>query len=119
MIEKILERFYNIDPQEMMTEEQRNVLRCCTEIVQEVAKEYGNGWIPVTDRLPNVTECRVTIKYDLEVGGSVYEVKDASFCISNLFGKECTFWDSWHNDITAGVIAWKPKEEPYRLKEED
>ena len=40
MIEKILERFYNIDPQEMMTEEQRNVLRYCTEIVQEVAKEY-------------------------------------------------------------------------------
>lgn len=41
MIEKILERFYNIDPQEMMTEEQRNVLNYCTEIVREVAKEYA------------------------------------------------------------------------------
>ena len=50
MINRILEGFYNIDPQEMMTEEQRNVLRYCTKIVQEVAKEYG--WIPVEVAMP-------------------------------------------------------------------
>lgn len=40
VFEKIKERLRNIDPQEMMSEEQRNVLNYCIEIVNQVESEY-------------------------------------------------------------------------------
>lgn len=40
---KIKERLRNIDPQEMMSEEQRNVLNYCIEIVNQVESEYKGG----------------------------------------------------------------------------
>ena len=57
--EKIKESFANIH-RVVKTDEDlewnRAVWRC-TEIVQEVAKEYGNGWIPCSERLPSKEEC--------------------------------------------------------------
>lgn len=81
------------------------------EIVQEVAEEYDNGWIPCSERLPNVSRCRVTVKYDMEVGNPVYDTLDADF---ERYQCGYVFKDNCLNDITNSVVAWMPLPEPYK-----
>ena len=108
MINRILERFYNIDPQEMMTEEQRNVLRYCTEIVQEVAKEYGkdtnvrsNGWIPCSERLPNIGERVLLWVYgQVHIGKRIDAKLFEEYDIFSLENKT--------NESTKRIEAWMP-----------
>ena len=58
------------------------------KIVQEVAKEYGNGWIPCSERLPEPYQ-RVL----------VYDAWDDSITIEHLQEND-SFIDS--------VVAWMP-----------
>lgn len=112
MISRILERFYNIDPQEMMTEEQRNVLNYCTEIVQEVAKEYGNGWIPCSERLPD------TSNWDASTIGKLFLVSYEPDPVSKLW-VGIRYFNKGTNKFGGDekVIAWQPLPTPYQKGE--
>lgn len=68
-----------------------------TEIVQEVAKEYGNGWISVEERLPKDSrDVWVTIR---TTSGECYTTD--SFYDVNL--------GIWRVGKAVEVIAWQPK----------
>lgn len=73
-------------------------------IVQEVAKEYGNGWIPCSERLPEFDQ-EVLITAD---DCTVYQ------CVMRNGGL-CVFEDGWI-DIKH-VIAWRPLPTPYQKGE--
>ena len=73
-------------------------------IVDEVAQEYNNGWIPCSERLPKEA--------------TVYEVTEEIFINSKkqyivehrLFGTE----GEWLCPSNRKVIAWQPLPEPYK-----
>lgn len=85
----------------------------CKEIVQEVAKEYNNGWIPCSERLP-------------EIDG--YTSDTVLVCTIDGF-QHMAFWcndEKWRycesgmirNPMEwTEIIAWQPLPEPYKEKE--
>ena len=78
------------------------------EIVQEVAKEYGNGWIPCSERLPS--DCaihEVTAKFR---NGKRY----TEFAYYDESREE---WWKFDDDGTVNVIAWKEGSAPYKKGE--
>ena len=115
MIEKILEQ---ID-ENTLTKESVNFLNAhgikfvsaskMKEIVQEVAKEYGNGWIPVETAMPTEDgKYMVTVK---NLTG-FWTLDDNVFECDYAFG---TFiFQGWEDNK---VIAWKPKDAPYQKGE--
>lgn len=75
----------------------------CKEIVQEVAKEYNNGWIPCEKGLPDENiEVDVTIK---EIDGSTYT--QTSWLQEGQ-------WVVKKSPLQPKVIAWKERPEPYQ-----
>lgn len=74
------------------------------EIVQEVAEEYNNGWIPCSERLPD----KPMFSHDS------YIVQQ--YCVVEPY---TAYWDGekWSdvvdNDIKY-IIAWQPLPEPYK-----
>lgn len=113
--EKILERLEEERHPEICGGWETMRIDRAKQIVQGIAEEYNNGWIPCSDRLPNVSRCRVTVKYDMEVGNPVYDTLDAYF---ERYQGGYIFKDNWMNDITNSVIAWQPLPEPYQPKGE-
>lgn len=64
-------------------------------------------WIPCSERLPEIAGVyRVTCLYD----DKVYRVKDDLFYSDRTWG-----YDNHH--LNRKVIAWKPLEKPYEVKE--
>lgn len=110
--EKILERLDKSDPQEMMSEEQKNMLNFAKEIVQEVAEEYNGGWIPCSERLPQESELVIIYAESIARGGSIMVVA----CLHN------GFWFAQTSSDTFGltgigqfnVIAWQPLPQAYK-----
>lgn len=86
-------------------------LERASRLVKEAVEEYNNGWIACSERLPNVSRCRVTVKYDMEVGNPVYDTLDADFY---RYQGGYVFKDNCLNDITNSVVAWMPLPEPYK-----
>ena len=109
VFEKILERLSNIR-RVVKTDEDAEWNRAIyksTEIVQEVAEEYNNGWIPCSVDLPKEKDGIVLICCE---DGNV------------MTGKHSEFSDTWYKgDMYAvggsNVIAWQPLPEPYKEKE--
>ena len=91
-------------------------LDACIEL-----KENNNGWIPVSERLPNKSEHYITTyrewtdgnflpKYDpTEV--KILKYHDAVFILPKCLD------DKAEQDIHREVIAWQPLPEPYEKKE--
>jgi len=115
MIEKILERLEaekakgHYDFNSVIGE--KNVWQKAIEIVQEVAKEYGNGWISVTERLPEEQdEYLVWWTADSFKGKCFYEII------------EYHLEDGWIGEIPQApfgkytVVAWMPLP-PYKKGE--
>lgn len=75
------------------------------EIVNQVAEEYGGGWIPVSERLPEIKQ-EVLITAD---DNAVYQGVMAN-------GGFIIFEDGWI-DIKH-VLAWRELPEPYKESEE-
>lgn len=69
-------------------------------IVSEVEAEYGNGWIPCSERLPEKSG-RVLVSYE-SISDEI-AVSETSYDY-----KRKTFW------ISPCVIAWMPLPEPYK-----
>lgn len=103
MIEKILERL-----EEESHYSCSHCIERAIEIVQEVAKEYCNGWIPVEERLPE-NDDYVLCWYE-------YKIMDGTHVgeMAQTYGMGYYFerFNNWYGDVNNGVksrvIAWMP-----------
>lgn len=77
-----------------------NILKEVMNIVSEVEAEYGNGWIPCIERLPEKSG-RVLVSYE-SINDEI-AVSETSYDY-----KRKTFW------ISPCVIAWMPLPEAYK-----
>ena len=111
--EKILERleedarFYNSASD--VDQNIRSGLIIAKEAVQEVAEEYNNGWIPCSEKLPELRQdVLVTVKYTGFMGMHGYWIKTGHMEAEN----------DWWGDCAGGeVIAWQPLPQPYQKGE--
>lgn len=85
------------------------------EIVQEVAEEYNNGWIPCSERLPDEAfGCLVTVM-DCEPSTQT----DFENILPYFVGYDSHSWnDADGNEIPFEVIAWQQLPEKYQPKGE-
>lgn len=81
------------------------------EIVKEVSKEYKGGWVPCSEKLPELRHVvLVTVKYTGFMGMHGYWIKTGHMEAEN----------DWCGDCAGGeVIAWKPLPEPYKERESE
>ena len=79
------------------------------EIVKQEAKQYNNGWIPCSEKLPEVRQdVLVTVKYTGFMGMHGYWIKTGHMEAEN----------DWWGDCAGGeVIAWMELPSAYRPKE--
>lgn len=104
--------------------ERADVRRCAfidaIEIVREVAKEYGNGWIPCSERLPSKEDCGNFMKAWFQAtipqhDGNATVVMQYEY--TTIRGKETARW-LWYGRIASvEPIAWKPLDAPYQKGE--
>lgn len=75
-----------------------------------VEKQINNEWIPITEKLPYKSDSYRVTKVCYDEDKSIYETSNEIFwAIDNK-------WDSERDDLCEWkVIAWKYKEEPYKL----
>ena len=81
------------------------------EIVKQEAEQYNNGWIPCSEKLPELRkDVLVTVKYTGFMGMHGYWIKTGHMEAEN----------DWWGDCAGGeVIAWQPLPEPYQPKVEE
>lgn len=84
------------------------------KIVKEVAKEYNDGWIPVSERLPDdAFGCLVTVIDCEPVTQNEFEN-----ILPYFVGYDGSGWiDSDGEEIPFEVIAWQQLPEPYKENE--
>ena len=85
------------------------------KIVQEVAKEHGNGWIPVTERLPEENGLE---HYEITFLSGINKTPIRSVAIFSkgrwyMPGTNCRDCDRFPFE----VIAWKKPSAPYQKGE--
>lgn len=103
-------------------------IECCMEIAKRIANEQDNGWIPCSERLPEVKEKRF---------GNKQKRTEVLVTLRNGLVKEMTFefatkefweagdenpiehWKEDANDSGCEVIAWQPLPEPYKESEKE
>ncbi len=110
MIEKIIERlkkearalFSLHDYEPVSAWETKDVI----EVIQQVAAEYNNGWIPVGERLPEKHESyNITYhnKYGIQCDTAIYNPEH-----------EAWYWDEGEFELVESKItAWQTLPEPY------
>ena len=123
VIEKIIEKFSNINRVVKNDEdlEWNRAVYKCTEIVQQAAAEYNNGWIPVSERLPNEKEWlkddgRFIVTDGNCVYQSIYDIYNEKrfktlhiTCLIDLGYKS-------NYEVDERVIAWRPLPAAYQPK---
>ena len=101
MIKKILERLEEEKEAYSDTTYYVYGLEAAKKIVQEVAKEYGNGWIPVSKRLPNIGERVLLWVYgQVHIGKRIDAKLFEEYDIFSLENKT--------NESTKRIEAWMP-----------
>ena len=80
------------------------------EIVKQEVEKCNNGWIPCSEKLPELRkDVLVTVKYTGFMGMHGYWIKTGHMESEN----------DWWGDCAGGeVIAWQQLPEPYRSKGE-
>ena len=80
------------------------------EIIHQIAEEYSNGWIPCSEKLPELRQdVLVTVKYTGFMGMHGYWIKTGHMEAEN----------DWWGDCAGGeVIAWQPLPGSYQPKGE-
>lgn len=88
-----------------------------TKVVNQVAEEYNNGWIPVSERLPSFEERRKSYCRYIYGSGFIVMIEGATMPTTLYIKMEEDIWfDDNHNYYS--IIAWQPLPEPYQPKGE-
>lgn len=109
VFEKLLEQLEE-NAFEVHTREYGNVevvgIDAINDVIEQVADEYKGGWIPCSERLPEIRQdCLVTVRYTGFMGMYGFWVKTGHMEAEN----------DWWGDCAGGeVIAWKTLPEPYQ-----
>lgn len=110
-IEKLIGRLEEKANQTWLVLAERNGYERAIEIVNQLAEEYNNGWIPCSERLPEEHK-----QYDITTKNDAGIHSDTA--IFNPF-VGMWFWDEAENKpIGIEVLAWAEKREPYQPKGE-
>ena len=110
----VIEVLSHVDFDSTIQNSLENFLKAITneaiEIVKHEAEQYNNGWIPCSEKLPELRkDVLVTVKYTGFMGMHGYWIKTGHMEAEN----------DWCGDCAGGeVIAWQPLPEPYRSKGE-
>ena len=130
--EKILENIENLKlpfPDECPSYygNTNKLLDATKEIVQEVAEEYNNGWIPCSDRLPEERDWHLAVFEEADTG-----FIGIPYIAEYLMGKHTisTTEDGWiiHNCTDREdelseyykklrCVAWQPLPEPFKERD--
>ena len=100
----------------------------CMEIVQEVAEEYNNGWIPIKTRPMTKEEKEYYLEYLFEGDGLIYECPlpedGQEVLVTSMYGSvdKTTFYTDCGNyfenyEDYDEVIAWQPLPEPFKERD--
>ena len=91
------------------------LMKDAIKIVNEVAEEYKDGWIPCSERLPEEPfGCLVTV-----IDCEPVTQTDFENILPYFVGYDGESWnDEDGNEIPFEVIAWKPLPEPYKESDE-
>ena len=106
----VIEVLSHVDFDSTIQNSLENVLKAITneaiEIVKQEAERYNNGWIPCSEKLPDVRQdVLVTVKYTGFMGMHGYWIKTGHMEAEN----------DWWGDCAGGeVIAWQPLPEPFQ-----
>ena len=94
-------------------------------IVQEVAEEYNNGWIPCSERLPEESGYYLVTYHDWSDGNFLPKYDDTY--VRRLHYQISEHFVGWNypknvddraeNDCHKEVIAWQPLPEPYKERD--
>lgn len=87
-----------------------NAMEHSKKIVQEVAEEYNNGWIPCSERLPEDDSiCIVTVEYP----------NNETMVDYGWFDRKNVCWFVGMQEFrTSNILAWQPLPHPYQTKGE-
>ena len=106
----VIEVLSHVDFDSTIQNSLENFLKAITneaiEIVKQEAEQYNNGWIPCTEKLPDVRQdVLVTVKYTGFMGMHGYWIKTGHMEAEN----------DWWGDCAGGeVIAWQPLPKPFQ-----
>ena len=78
-------------------------------IIQEVAEEYNDGWIPCGERLPEDDSiCIVTVEYP----------NNKTMVDYGWFDRKSVCWFIGMQEFrTSNILAWQPLPEPYKERD--
>ena len=109
----VIEVLSHVDFDSTIQNSLENFLKAVTneaiEIVKQEAGQYNNGWIPCSEKLPDVRQdVLVTVKYTGFMGMHGYWIKTGHMEAEN----------DWCGDCAGGeVIAWQPLPEPFQKRD--
>ena len=110
----VIEVLSHVDFDSTIQNSLENFLKAITneaiEIVKQEAERYNNGWIPCSEKLPELRQdVLVTVKYTGFMGMHGYWIQTGHMEAEN---------DWWGNCAGGEVIAWQPLPQPYQPKGE-
>ena len=106
----VIEVLSHVDFDSTIQNSLENFLKAITneaiEIVKQEAERYNNGWIPCSEKLPELRQdVLVTVKYTGFMGMHGYWIKTGHMEAEN----------DWWGDCAGGeVIAWQPLPKPFQ-----
>ena len=109
----VIEVLSHVDFDSTIQNSLENFLKAITneaiEIVKQEAEQYNNGWIPCSEKLPDVRQdVLVTVKYTGFMGMHGYWIKTGHMEAEN----------DWWGDCAGGeVIAWQPLPKPFKERD--
>ena len=109
----VIEVLSHVDFDSTIQNSLENFLKAVTneaiEIVKQEAEKYNNGWIPCSEKLPDVRQdVLVTVKYTGFMGMHGYWIKTGHMEAEN----------DWWGDCAGGeVIAWQPLPKPFKERD--
>ena len=112
--DKILERLEREIAGKPTPDEYNNGINRAYQIVQEVAEEYRDGWIPCSERLPEEPfGCLVTV-----IDCEPVTQTDFENILPYFVGYDGESWnDEDGNEIPFEVIAWQPLPKPFKERD--
>lgn len=84
------------------------------DAVKRVAEEYGDGWIPCNERIPEDADEYLVTQYNEE---AIDEYCNG-YRVSKIFFDDNGWWDDIDAEFGWEIIAWQPLPKAYQPKGE-